>query len=172
MKRLFLLVTVLCLALAPLAGAEIIQLSEPIPGLDMTIVLPDEAVGDLQSQQEWHWLRFTHEGPTYDLTIAPSDLFEGKNLSELSHEECQRLADAMANDADQPKVSFLTLENGLYAILLEEETERNDFAVLETLVNGYFIGLHVRYESYEKLSAADLENMLAIMGSIEITAAE
>ena len=170
MKKILSLLIALCICFGTAAAlAEVIQLDEPIPGYEMTITLPAEVESTLDSQDDWHWIRFTCEGPIFDLTIAPSDLFEGKNMSDLSEDDKAVMIEQFSDHAAVPNTQFMTLENGLEVFLLEEETELNDFAVMQALIHGSFVGLHVRNEDYAKLSAQDLENMIAIMQSITVS---
>ena len=169
MKKLLSLLVALCICFGTAASlAEIIQLDEPIPGYEMTITLPEEVESTLDSQNDWHWIRFNYEGPIYDLTIAPSDLFEGKNMSDLTEEDRATLVEQFSDNAAVPSTLFMTLENGLEVFLLEEDTEENDFAVMQALIHGSFVGLTVRNADYAKLNLHDLENMVVIMSSITV----
>ena len=170
-KILSLLVAVMMVSCVAASLAEVIQLDSPIIGYDMIITLPEGVESTIDSSADSTWIRFTY-GPNYNLTIARSDLFEGKGIADLSQEERDILAGMLCDHAAAPKYSEITLENDLVVMLVEEETEANDFASMQTIFNGYFITLYVANENYAKLSVDDAENMVEIMQSIVFSPAE
>ena len=169
MKKIFSLLMAMTMLLSATAAlAETVQMDAAIPGYQITVTLPEGVTSEVKSDKDWTWVSFT-SGPIYDLTVAPSEVLEGKSMKDLTEEEWETFISVLADNAAEPKHSRVTLENGIEFIIVEETTESNDFAIVETVVNGYFICLYGRYGDYAELTAADLETMLQVMGSLTIS---
>ncbi len=175
MKKLISLVLAMAMVWSITASlAETIKVEESIPQLDVEVTLPDGAKTELQRGDDWTWLRITLDGhtPVMDLTVAPGEEYEEKSLKDLTEDEKQALVAVLSENAEKPTYVFIDLPDGNQLLVVEEDTEQNDFAVMETIYDGNFICLYARYEDFNKLTADDLAVMYEIMQSLVITPVE
>lgn len=173
-KIVSLLVAVMLMVSAAGSLAETMKVEESAPKFDVEVTLPDGAKTKLERGDDWTWLRITLDEqngakPVLDLTIAPDEEFEGKDMKDLTEEDKQNLIALLSENAAHPTYVMMDLADGNQLLVVEEDTEENDFAAMETIYDGYFICLYGRYEDYDKLTADDLAAMYEIMQSLVIT---
>lgn len=174
MKKWIALVAVLMMLFsATTAFAETVQVREDAQEFDVEITLPQGAtmeqieVGDV-SIMEIH-LQSTRETPNYSLAVSASEEYVDKDMTDLTEDEKAAVAEAWGQGMVEPTYAFVPSENGEYTMLvMEENTETNDYAILLTIHDGYFISLYTAYEDFKKLNSEDMEIMYDIANSIVI----
>ncbi len=171
---------VLALTMLMMAGAALAETIKPAEfarSFDVEITLPEGATTAANEVGENTMTAITlaEAGkPGYVFIISPSDMqaLDGKKMSELTDEEKASLVEAMSLGMDSPSERWVTLDNGGLLLLVEENTEANDYAYATTLYDGFFIFVYASYEDYDKMTEEDIQVMIDIMQSLKIIPVE
>jgi hypothetical protein len=105
--------------------------------------------------------------PSVVITAAPDETYVGLSLSDLTKEEVDLIVNEITMEMASPAVELRTAPGGYEYIVLNESTETNDVCDTVTLVNGYFIMVHVFYADYHALTAQDMEIGPSIVESFQ-----
>ncbi len=178
MKKLISLVLLVLLTLgAASAFAQTVQIKENASAFDVALALPDDATYKEEVYEGATNLAITPstaegERPVYQVSIAAGDEYDGRALADLTEEEKQQIIDAWSIAMEKPTYAFVPLSNGNTALVMEENTEENDFAFMITLYKGYFFHVFASYEDYRKLTADDMAFLYQLADGLVITDVE
>ncbi len=105
--------------------------------------------------------------PTVMITAAPDEPYIGQSLSDLSKEEVELIISEITVEMASPDVEIRETTGGYEYIVANESTAENDTCDTVTLINGYFIMVHVYYEDFSELTSADMEIGPAILETLK-----
>ncbi len=172
-KALSLLLAAMLLLASGAALAETIKIQETARAFDVTVVIPDGATVVQDVYDDWVCVEFQLPGEDgmleIDLSVAPSEEFAGRSLSEADEDERALLVELSSINFLEPAHEFFTLSNGTPALFSIETGEGMQFATMQTIYKGFFIYLYCGYEDHFPLADNDLALMYDIMDSLVFT---
>lgn len=145
MKKLFALITVLAMLMGLCAYADSETLQIPTDaGFTILLTVPDgytmknEAVKDIPITV----ISFLPEKATdvmMTLTVAFDEEFAGRSYMDLSQEEIDSIFMATAIDMLNPTISFAVTAGGTQVVIIDENSEYDEYAMISTLYQGYWV---------------------------------
>lgn len=167
----FLLALVLVTGIAS-AMAESYQIKEDFKSFDVTVKVPEGYVIDQVKQEGWSMVSFHTEDPNkanFDITVAPSEDFEGKSLGEFTDEEKQEFVDNVTSYYDTPSHEFFTTPSGNLILFTQDTGEGGSYATMQTIYHGYYYTLYGCYDTdFRPLTEADIAIMHEITEGTDI----
>ncbi len=173
MKKLIsLMLTLLVLLCATSAFAKTVKVKENVASFDIYMDVPKGVAikpEDDQGAMVATLAPTVKDGvvPEYLLTIAAAEEYDNRSMADLSDAEKQQIVDSWSVNMHEPTYVFVSADNGNPMLVMEENTEQNDFALLLTLYKGYFLSISARYDDFRKLSVDDITLMYELGNGIE-----
>lgn len=169
MKRLsVLLVTLLMIFSSTVAFATTVTLPENADQFDITMELPDGAQATepiLENDYTMVIVDMNNLASVY-VMLAPSDVYAGQSLADLTEEDVANLQAQTAEDLDDPVSETKVTPSGNQYILVQDKGEHAG-ATIFTLYKGYFIQLSQFHEDFSAINDDDLDFMMNILYGIE-----
>lgn len=178
MKKFCLLLMVLVLLCGAAASAQVVDVQEHALTFDVQMTIPEDAEATQEDFGEFTCIMIHLDGkngvrPLYRMTIAASEeIDEGRSMADLTQDEKDTLVDVWMEGMQNATHKFDVLENGNTVLVIEENTETDDYAMMISIHDGYFFHLYMNYENYSKLTDADLDMMYELMESVQIVEAQ
>ncbi len=151
------------------AVAETVQVYRATDDFDVTMVIPEGYGMKEERVNSTLMIDVTSEDetlPMYLLTIAFSEEYEGRTLSELTEDEQDELINMMDDEYHHPVVSSQTTKEGTMVFVLDENDSESDYATAFTVYKGYFIQVYIAKPSFDTLSEADVEMAINLLGDM------
>lgn len=100
--------------------------------------------------------------------VAPSEIYDGQSLADLSEEDLKDLTDLILEDmADGSTCALETTPSGNQYLMIRERGEGNSNIIL-TVYRGYFIQLTQFNEDFSELTDADEAFLLDLFHALDI----
>ncbi len=171
MKKILALLTALAvLAVAPLALAETVKLTENASGFDLTMDLPEGASVHVETNGDVPYTFITladETSPLFFVSVAPSEEYEGNTLASLSSADLDTLFAAVSADLDSPSYQMKKTAGG-YDYMLVEDDSQTDSALMVLIYEGYFVQMTMWNPSYATLTAEDMVVAEGLLDTLKI----
>ncbi len=173
MKKILSLALAMMLLLGAVSAlAEEYKIQEGFQALDVQVKIPEGYTVEQVKDDDWAMITFhpdSADKPTFDMTVSPSEDYDGKSLGELSEEEKQAFVDNILSMYDNPSHELFKTPAGNLILFSQDSVEGGNFAVMQTLYKGYYFTLMGSYDSdYRPLTEADLTLMHQITEGTDI----
>jgi hypothetical protein len=169
-KAISLLLAALMLAVAPLALADVVKLTENASGFDLTIDLPAGTVVSVEHYDDVPYTFVTLPGadaPLIYISVAPTEEYEGVNVGDLTSDEVETLFAVVSADMDSPSYTVETTDGGYPYLFVQDESE-TDSAMMILLEDGYFVQMSVWNANHAVLTDDDTATAAALLDTLAI----
>ncbi len=173
MKKSFaLLAAVIMLLGIACATAETVEVQQATVDFDVTMVIPEGFTMMEQRVNDTLCIDVLADdpeaNPTYFMTIAFSEEYEGRTISEMSDEEQNALVEKISTDNFEKAIlsSYITT-GGTLVYVLDEDDSESDYALAFTVYKGYFIQMFVERFNFDTLSGQDIQRAIDLLSGME-----
>ncbi len=171
MKKLFAVLLVVLLvpafALAQEVEPTIIKVNDT---LDISVVLPDGYAmtetwyGDvLYAQMDPQ----SEDQPLMVLSLGYSEEYADRSIGDLSEEEMDALIAISITDFANPTYDIDETSEGTKLIVVDENSEYDEYAEIYTVYQGYFIGMLVESVGGEQLTEDNLNIAIQFLSDMQ-----
>lgn len=169
-KILALLMALILVAVAPLALADTVKLTENASGFDLTLDLPDGATVMVENNGDvpYTFITFADETmPLVYISVAPTEEYEGETIGTLEKADLDTLFSVVSADFDAPSYQIKKTAGGYDYMLVEDDSE-TDSALMVMLYEGYFVQMSVWNVNYDTLTADDMTAAEALLDTLSV----
>ena len=163
-KTVAMLCAVLILSLAACAMAQTVRFVEDSPEFNIEMELPEgTTLGNQTSQGMVSVAELRHDDhANVRVSIAPSELYDGMSLEEMSDEEVGYLMTALCAEYENPSAEMGVTPSGNEYIYICSN-EATDIDSICTVYKGYFITLVQMNDDLSPLGESDYEYLLELL---------
>lgn len=176
MKKI--LLAMLCLLLLPACAPA--EAAEPTvfhinDSFDIAIVIPDHYT----LSQEWYgdifYARLTPQEETIPemiFSLGVSEEYTGRSINDLDEQELQTLIDFSIEDFANPTYAISETSMGTKLIIVDENSEHDEYAEIFTVYDGFFTGLLIEPVGDSELTAEQIQAAVDLLSDMEFIAAQ
>lgn len=106
------------------------------------------------------------------LSVGASEEYLSRSIGDLTDEELQNLIDVATGDFADPSVTVTETSHGTKLIVLDENSEYDEYAEIFTVYQGYFITALVQRDPETQLTEAELQLAVDVLSQMEFVTAE
>lgn len=169
MKKLSAVLCVLVILFAvSFAAAQTVRFVEDSPDFNIEMELPEGTVlGNQTSQGLVSVVELRHnDRANVRVSIAPSELYDGQSLKDMSDEDVGLLVTALCSEYASPLVEIgETPEGNEYIYICSNEI--TDIDSICTVYKGYFITLTQMNDDLSPLADSDQEYLLTLLYNLK-----
>jgi len=175
MKKLLALLLILALALCSayaLAEETQVQISD---SLSISFVVPDA----YSFQDAWYgdilYAELTPEAEglaAMTLSIGATEEYADRSINDLSDEELDALIAVSISDFSAPTWAISETTHGTKLIVVDENSDYDEFAEIFTLYNGYFISMLIEPANGAQLTAEELNTAAVVLSDMQFISAQ
>ena len=167
-----LLATMLCLCAFSAVAEETVKIND---SLSISFTVPE----GYSFTENWYndilyadFAPQTEDGVPMILSVGISEEYLDRSIGDLSEEELQSLTDLATADFSNPSVAMTETAHGTKLILVDENSDYDEYAEITTVYQGYFITLLLQpAESGVQLTEAQLQTAVDILSNMEFVSA-
>lgn len=171
MKRVCLVLLAVMTLMASFAAAEEAVTVKAAETFDITLELPE--LYELNEERIngilYATIASTQKETVYILTVAPSEEYAQRSISDMSKEEVEDLILAASEYFDTPVLDMTETASATELIVVKEgNAASGSCAYVMTVYHGYFIQLYVENQSMAELSDEQLQVAVDLLSGMEI----
>lgn len=149
------------------AAAQSVEVYRENASFYVEVTLPSGArIADTPSEGQTVIEYAVSGKPTVIITTAADELYTGQSLADLSKENLDLIVSGITVEMADPVTDIRKTADGREYIVANESTAENDTCDTVTLLNGYFIMIHVFYPDMRELTPEDMQIGPAIMETL------
>ncbi|MBO2515698.1 MAG: hypothetical protein CW338_00280 [Clostridiales bacterium] len=115
-------------------------------------------MGDGVPLRQVRFLPGSEDGLYMFLYVSYDDSFAGRSYEDLSAEEADLLFGPGAVDMSDPELSYAETSHGSKLVILNENSEKDEYVDISTLYQGYFVELMlVRNDTTVQISGEEIQ---------------
>lgn len=172
MKKLIALLMVALLLTACTAMADTTKIVEYDDGLNVTVTLPDGYEMDSFVEQGvmMSFVSKDEDSLSIMMLVAGDSIHDDvSKLNDLSAEEKEAFVNDLAADMANTVYEIKESGHGTEIVVLRDQNEEADLAVLATLYNGYDIIMYVSYADGRAMTDEDMTLAMQFMTDMNFT---
>lgn len=173
MKKILAILLTALMLFGTCASAETVRFVENSTAFDIVMELPEDAV--VMMQMQISELSIVTVGckdlANVSISIAPSDIYDDKNLADLTDDEVMELMSIAGSQFENPAGTVdVTPSGNKYIHICSNDS--SDMDVIFTVYKGYFVELTQWREDFEPLTEEDEKFMFQLLYNIEFIPVE